>query len=136
MPKALEELRQGFIAKHGREPGPDDLLFPDSRQQPLRLPRLQELGQCLFIQHGHITLPVLLGVLFLVNGLGHAFFNPTREVAIGVLELAAGVLLFAGVFLVHVSRIPAALVCYGISVSCVIITLLMQVGILIQQVSQ
>jgi hypothetical protein len=26
---ALEQLRQAFVAKHGREPGPDDLLFPD-----------------------------------------------------------------------------------------------------------
>ena len=25
----LEEQRQKFIDKHGREPGPDDLLFPD-----------------------------------------------------------------------------------------------------------
>ena len=29
MREALEQLRQAFIAKHGREPGPDDLLFPD-----------------------------------------------------------------------------------------------------------
>lgn len=27
--EALEQLRQAFISKHGREPGPDDLLFPD-----------------------------------------------------------------------------------------------------------
>ena len=27
--EVLEQLRQAFIAKHGREPGPDDLLFPD-----------------------------------------------------------------------------------------------------------
>jgi hypothetical protein len=27
--EALEQLRQAFIARHGREPGPDDLLFPD-----------------------------------------------------------------------------------------------------------
>jgi len=27
--EALEQLRQAFIAKHGREPGPDDLRFPD-----------------------------------------------------------------------------------------------------------
>src|SRR5262245_26659335 len=27
--EALEQLRQSFIAKHGREPSPDDLLFPD-----------------------------------------------------------------------------------------------------------
>jgi hypothetical protein len=27
--EALRQLRQAFIAKHGREPGPDDLLFPD-----------------------------------------------------------------------------------------------------------
>jgi hypothetical protein len=27
--QVLEELRQAFVAKHGREPGPDDLLFPD-----------------------------------------------------------------------------------------------------------
>jgi hypothetical protein len=25
----LQQLRQDFIAKHGREPGPDDRLFPD-----------------------------------------------------------------------------------------------------------
>jgi hypothetical protein len=79
---------------------------------------------------------VLLGVLFLVNGLGHAFFNPAREVATGVLELVAGVLLFVGVFLVYVRRIPAALVCYGISAGCVVITLVMQVATLIRQVSQ
>lgn len=28
MRKAVERLRQTFVAKHGREPGPDDLLFP------------------------------------------------------------------------------------------------------------
>jgi hypothetical protein len=27
--QALEQLREAFIAKHGREPGPDDLVFPD-----------------------------------------------------------------------------------------------------------
>jgi hypothetical protein len=27
--EVLEKVRQQFIAKHGREPGPDDLLFPD-----------------------------------------------------------------------------------------------------------
>ena len=27
--EALEQLRQAFIARHGREPVPDDLLFPD-----------------------------------------------------------------------------------------------------------
>ena len=27
--QALEQLRQAFVARHGREPGPDDLLFPD-----------------------------------------------------------------------------------------------------------
>ena len=27
--EAVEQLRQAFIAKHGREPGADDLLFPD-----------------------------------------------------------------------------------------------------------
>ena len=27
--EALGQLRQEFVAKHGREPGPDDLLFPD-----------------------------------------------------------------------------------------------------------
>jgi hypothetical protein len=26
--EALEQLRQAFVAKHGREPGPDDPLFP------------------------------------------------------------------------------------------------------------
>jgi hypothetical protein len=29
MLEVLEQLRQTFIAKHGREPGPDDMLFPD-----------------------------------------------------------------------------------------------------------
>jgi hypothetical protein len=29
MSELLEEQRQAFIAKHGREPGPDDLVFPD-----------------------------------------------------------------------------------------------------------
>ena len=102
----------------------------------MRLPGLRELGQRLMIQQGHITLPVLFGVLFLVNGLGHAFFNPTREEAIGVLELAASVLLFVGVFLVYVRRISAALVCYAISAGCVVITVVMQVATLIRQVSQ
>ena len=27
--EVLQQLRQDFIAKHGREPGPDDPLFPD-----------------------------------------------------------------------------------------------------------
>ena len=27
--EALEQLRQEFVATHGREPGPDDLLIPD-----------------------------------------------------------------------------------------------------------
>src|SRR5262245_46676552 len=27
--EALEQLRRAFIARHGRAPGPDDLLFPD-----------------------------------------------------------------------------------------------------------
>ena len=27
--ETLEQLRQAFVARHGREPGPDDLLFPD-----------------------------------------------------------------------------------------------------------
>ena len=27
--EVLQQFRQEFIAKHGREPGPDDLLFPD-----------------------------------------------------------------------------------------------------------
>jgi hypothetical protein len=27
--EALEQLRQGFVARHGREPGPGDLLFLD-----------------------------------------------------------------------------------------------------------
>ena len=27
--EALEQLRQAFVARYGREPGPDDLLFPD-----------------------------------------------------------------------------------------------------------
>jgi hypothetical protein len=102
----------------------------------MRLPGLQVLGQRLFVQHGHITLPVLLGILFLVNGLGHAFFNPTREVAIGVLELAASAFLFVGVFLVHLGHIPVALVCYGISACCLGITVVIQVATLIRQVSQ
>jgi hypothetical protein len=29
MKEVLEQLRQDFVAKHGREPGPDDRLFPD-----------------------------------------------------------------------------------------------------------
>lgn len=29
MAEVLEDQRQAFIAKHGREPGPDDLVFPD-----------------------------------------------------------------------------------------------------------
>jgi hypothetical protein len=90
----------------------------------------------LFIKHGHISLPVLLGVLLLVNGLGHAFFNPTREVATGVPELAAGVLLFGGVLLASVRRTRTALVCYGISAGCVLITVVTQVAVLIRQVSQ
>jgi len=27
--EALEQLRRAFVARHGREPGPDDRLFPD-----------------------------------------------------------------------------------------------------------
>src|SRR5262249_36761310 len=27
--EAVEQLRLAFVQKHGREPGPDDLLFPD-----------------------------------------------------------------------------------------------------------
>jgi hypothetical protein len=102
----------------------------------MRLPGLRKLGQHLFLQHGHITVPVLLGILFLVNGLGHAFFNPAREVAVGVLELAAAVLVFVGVLLAYVSRPRAALACYGISAGCVLIAAVMQVAILIRQVSQ
>jgi hypothetical protein len=102
----------------------------------MRLPGLGELGQRLLIQHGHITLPVLLGVVFLVSGLGHAFFNPAREVVIGVLELLASAFLFVGVRLVRTRRIPAALFCYGISVGCLVGTLVMHVDILIRQVSQ
>ncbi len=49
----------------------------------MRVPRLQALGQNLFIKHGHVTLPVLIGVPLLMSGLGHAFFNPTREIASG-----------------------------------------------------
>jgi hypothetical protein len=90
----------------------------------------------LFIKHGHITLPVLLGVMFHANGLGHASFNPTGEVASGVLELAAGAFLFVGASLVSVRRIPAALVCYGISVACVVSTVVVQVATLIRQVSR
>ena len=48
----------------------------------------------------------------------------------------AAVLLFVGVFLVYVRRIPAALVCYGISAACVAVTVVMQVATLIRQVSQ
>jgi hypothetical protein len=102
----------------------------------MRLPGLRELGQRLLIQHGHITLPVLLGVGFLVSGLGHAFFNPTREVVIGVLELLGSAFLFVGVLLVHARHIPAALFCYGISVGCLVSTLVMHIDILIRQVSQ
>ena len=55
----------------------------------MRFPGLRELGQRWFVEHAAITLPVLFGVVFLVSGLGHAFYNPTRELAIGVLELLA-----------------------------------------------
>jgi membrane-associated PAP2 superfamily phosphatase len=95
----------------------------------MRLSGLRELGQRLLLTHGHVAVPVLLGILFLVSGLGHAFFNPTGEAA-------AGVLLFVGIFLAHDRRTRAALVCYGISAGCVVITVIMQVGILIRQVSQ
>lgn len=98
----------------------------------MRLSSFQELGQRLFIKHGHITLPVMFGVLYLDAGLGHAFFNPTREVAIGVLELVAAAFMFVGVFLVHVRRIRAALVCYIISAGCLVTTLVMHVVILIR----
>jgi hypothetical protein len=30
--EALEQLRQAFVARHGQEPGPADLLFPDMPQ--------------------------------------------------------------------------------------------------------
>jgi hypothetical protein len=102
----------------------------------MRLPDLQALGQRLFVEHGHITLPVILGLVFLQSGLGHAFFNPTREVAIGVLELVASVFLFVAAFLVYFRHIAPALVCYGIALSCVVISLVMHVGILIRQLSR
>ena len=100
----------------------------------MRFSFFQELGQHLFIKHGHITLPVLLGVLFLDTGLGHAFFNPTKEVAIGVLELVAAAFLFVSVFLVYVRLIRPALVCYVVSAGCLVITVVMHVVILIRQV--
>ena len=68
----------------------------------MRLRGLRELGQRWFVQHGDGDVPVLLGILLLVSGLGHAFFNPTRAVAVGVLELVAAVLLFAAAVLVYV----------------------------------
>jgi hypothetical protein len=105
-------------------------------QEPRRLLALREISRRLSSKHGHVTVPVLLGILFLVTGLGHAFFNPTREVAVGVLELAAGVGLFVGVFLAYVRHPRVALVCYGISAGCVGITVIMHVGILVRQVSR
>jgi hypothetical protein len=102
----------------------------------MRLSGFSALGQRLFLKHGHITLPVLLGIVLLVNGLGHAFFNPTREVAIGVVELVASGFLIADIFLVAVRRIAVGLVCYGLSVCCVVIPLVMLVGRLLQQLNQ
>jgi hypothetical protein len=137
-PLALASFTQDAAgcASRGNASSGGDRFAKPSEAITMRLPGLQELGQRLFIKHAHITLPVLLGVMLLVSGLGHAFFNPTREVAVGVLELAAGVLLFGGAFLVHVRRTRAALVCYGISAGCVVITVVMQVAVLIRQVSR
>jgi hypothetical protein len=50
--------------------------------------------------------------------------------------LAAGAFLFVGASLVSVRRIPAALACYGVSVGCVVITVVLQVATLIRQVSR
>jgi len=99
-------------------------------------PRLQKLGQDLLIKRGHITLPVLLGIMLLTSGLGHAFFNPTKEVVVGVLELAASVLLFVGVFLVCTDHVRFAIVCYSIAVVCIVVEVVAEVGILIQQMGR
>ncbi len=98
----------------------------------MQLRGLRELGRRLFPKHGHASVPVLLGILSLVSGLGHALFDP----AIGVRDLAAAVLVALGVLLAYVRRTRAALVCYGISAGCVVITVVMQVATLIRQVSQ
>lgn len=100
----------------------------------MRLSHFQEFGQFLFIKHGNITLLVMLGVLYLDTGLGHAFLNPTREVAIGVLELVAAAFMFMGAFLVYVRRIRAALAGYIIMAGCLLATVVMHVIVLIRQV--
>ena len=70
-----------------------------------------------------------------MNGLGHAFFKPTREVAVGVLELIASVFLFVGAFFAYLRRITVALVCYGIAVICLLIEVVVEVGVLVRQLS-
>ena len=102
-------------------------------QPDMKQTRLREFGQWLLLKHGHITLPLILAIPVLMNGLGHAFFNPTREVAVGVLELIASIFLFAGAFFACVRRITVALVCYGISVICPLIVVVVEVGIRIRQ---
>jgi hypothetical protein len=97
---------------------------------------LREISRRLSSKHGHVTVPVLLGILFLVTGLGHAYFNPPTVVDVGVLELVAGVLLFVGALLASVRRTRAPIVCFGNSAGCVCITVIMHVGVLIRQVSR
>src|SRR5262245_27336735 len=44
MREALEALRQAFVARHGREPGPGDLLFPDlSHPEHLEAMRAEDM---------------------------------------------------------------------------------------------
>jgi hypothetical protein len=99
----------------------------------MRLSSLQQLGQEWLIKRGHITLPVLLGVPLLVSGLGHAFFNPTTNMTLGVLELLASTLLFVGAFLASLRLVASAVACYGVAVSCVIVYLIIEIGLLIRQ---
>jgi hypothetical protein len=62
--------------------------------------------------------------------------SPVNPVAAGVLELVAAGLLFVGACLVHVRRTRAGLACYGVSAGCVVITVVMQVAVLVRQVSR
>ena len=101
----------------------------------MRLSSLHELGQQWFIKRGHITLPVLLGVPLLVSGLGHAFFNPTTNVTLGVLELLASTLLFVGAFLASLRLVASAVACYAVSVSCLIVYVILEIGLLLRQIS-
>jgi hypothetical protein len=90
----------------------------------------------LFIKGAHVTLPVLLGLSFLASGLGHAFFNPTTEVFIGVLELVGSAALFAGALLIYRRYTAPALICYGMAVACIVIALVLHIGRLIGQFSK